>query len=616
MASPACVCVWVRPQGFDFESPRVPRIRDGSGRGNLQARAQMLLRALLDRSGAYRTSHVMVPFGDDFKFMNAEVQFENMDKLIRAINDDPDNGVTIRYSTPSEYFTAARQEATAKRVAFPVFEHADFYPYADNRDSYWTGYYTTRPHLKARIRNLAAALRSAEVLHVFARAMGGAPHDEAWAQQQFQRLESGRLTLAGMMHHDAVTGTSRKHVVVDYMQQLDVADDHAAAVSADAVQRLVGGPDGSPGDFTARPHVLRVEDLASLPPGHATPVLVTNSLAWARSQVVRLPLIVPDGTEWSHRVCVATSQAAGPGGVPTLVPSQLHVTLGGHPDHRGDVQVQSGSTVAADSFGAELAFLAHDVPGLGFQTYFVFVEALDGPSTMCGTQPASAATTATVHVVKGGTVKRQRGRRAASSSTLRGTPTSSRSSGRGPSRFVLTDTPDDQPSAPGTVTLRNGCVAASFDTLTGLLHDITSRSTGGHNVLLRQQFAHYHTRRSGAYLFRPTEAPEPVAPDAKQHVVVSVVRGPVMSMVQVHAGPAYTQVRGATSRAAWVAVQGDDVVVARACCRPSGCFTRHLIAMPVLPVLRHAFTATSWVWWRCSPRLVAQPTCHQTVRQS
>ena len=65
----------------------------------------MLLRALLDRSGAYRTSHVMVPFGDDFKFMNAEVQFENMDKLIRAINDDPDNGAGNLYVNIFFYFT-------------------------------------------------------------------------------------------------------------------------------------------------------------------------------------------------------------------------------------------------------------------------------------------------------------------------------------------------------------------------------------------------------------------------------------------------------------------------------------------------------------------------------
>lgn len=45
------------------------------------------------------------------------------------------SGIKIRYSTPSEYFDILKREA--KNTQFPVFRN-DFFPYADNEDSYWT----------------------------------------------------------------------------------------------------------------------------------------------------------------------------------------------------------------------------------------------------------------------------------------------------------------------------------------------------------------------------------------------------------------------------------------------------------------------------------------------
>ena len=45
-------------------------------------RARELVLSLKQRSVAYRHNHLLVPFGDDFKFKNAEAQFRNMDKLI------------------------------------------------------------------------------------------------------------------------------------------------------------------------------------------------------------------------------------------------------------------------------------------------------------------------------------------------------------------------------------------------------------------------------------------------------------------------------------------------------------------------------------------------------
>ena len=53
------------------------------------------------------------------------------------INGKPEYGVQIKYSTLSDYFDALQDRALSYDVKFPVF-YEDFFPYADNEDSYWT----------------------------------------------------------------------------------------------------------------------------------------------------------------------------------------------------------------------------------------------------------------------------------------------------------------------------------------------------------------------------------------------------------------------------------------------------------------------------------------------
>ena len=131
------------PRGYDWEEPGVPRVSSW----NAGSRAASLVSKLKRRATAYKTKHLLVTFGDDFKFKNAALQFQNMDLIIKNINSNQGLGVHIRYSTLSEYFQAVHSDAHRKSVAFP-FHRGDFFPYADNGDSYWTGYYSTRPNLK------------------------------------------------------------------------------------------------------------------------------------------------------------------------------------------------------------------------------------------------------------------------------------------------------------------------------------------------------------------------------------------------------------------------------------------------------------------------------------
>lgn len=82
--------------------------------------------------------------------------FKNVDKLLSYINKRPEFGVSIKYSTPSEYIAAIQKE----QAAYPV-KYDDFFPYADNEHAFWTGYFTSRVALKGFVRDFSRFTQAA-----------------------------------------------------------------------------------------------------------------------------------------------------------------------------------------------------------------------------------------------------------------------------------------------------------------------------------------------------------------------------------------------------------------------------------------------------------------------
>ena len=94
---------------------------------------------------------VLVLIGDDFRFdhdVEWDQQYFNYQNIFKYIRAHSPN-VQIGFGTLSTYFDAVRQRTDT----FPTL-HGDFFPYSDifseGRPAYWTGYFTTRPHLKVK----------------------------------------------------------------------------------------------------------------------------------------------------------------------------------------------------------------------------------------------------------------------------------------------------------------------------------------------------------------------------------------------------------------------------------------------------------------------------------
>lgn len=303
------------PRGFDFENPEGQTISEW----NLASRAQAFASDMRNRAKAYRTPNLLIPFGDDFKFQDANRQFSNMDQIIKYINEhngvDEEtgkvagngeaqyDGMVLRYSTLGEYFDSVAAHLRGDNrgkggsaalagdlapVPIPVYGPSgfndggqDFFPYADNPSSFWTGYYVSRPQLKLAIRRTAALLRGGEALvsmvRPWADAWQGATSGiveaftdatlnngkgkmstasaetlkaavvEATPYASFswlraaQRLEQVRLDAALSLHHDAITGTSRDSVVADYTQRMNAGYDDVLGVTTDVASLLLGG---------------------------------------------------------------------------------------------------------------------------------------------------------------------------------------------------------------------------------------------------------------------------------------------------------------------------------------------------------------------------------------
>uniref|UniRef100_A0A8C7F2K7 mannosyl-oligosaccharide 1,3-1,6-alpha-mannosidase n=1 Tax=Oncorhynchus kisutch TaxID=8019 RepID=A0A8C7F2K7_ONCKI len=190
---------------------------------NVAERAHLLLDQYRKKSKLFRSKVVLVPLGDDFRYDKAlewDQQYLNYQRLFDYMNSHPEMHVQAQFGTLTEYFTAVYKANNVPQGArppdYPVLS-GDFFAYADREDHYWSGYYTSRPFYKSMDRVLESHLRGAEIL--FSLAVAHARHtgmEGRYPTSDYTLLTDARRTVALFQHHDAITGTAKENVVIDY----------------------------------------------------------------------------------------------------------------------------------------------------------------------------------------------------------------------------------------------------------------------------------------------------------------------------------------------------------------------------------------------------------------
>uniref|UniRef100_A0A8C1GTK2 Alpha-mannosidase n=1 Tax=Cyprinus carpio TaxID=7962 RepID=A0A8C1GTK2_CYPCA len=194
---------------------------------NVAERAGVLLDQYHKKSKLFRSKVLLVPLGDDFRYDKAlewDQQYFNYQKLFDYMNSHPEMHVKAQFATLTDYFNAvykANGVAPGTRPPdYPVLS-GDFFAYADREDHYWSGYYTSRPFYKNLDRVLESHLRGAEVLYSLAVAHARrAGLEGRYPVSDYSLLTDARRNIGLFQHHDAITGTAKEAVVIDYGNRL------------------------------------------------------------------------------------------------------------------------------------------------------------------------------------------------------------------------------------------------------------------------------------------------------------------------------------------------------------------------------------------------------------
>ncbi|KYN17373.1 Lysosomal alpha-mannosidase [Trachymyrmex cornetzi] len=266
------------PPGFCFDvlCNDEPMIDDpDSPDYNIDRRVELFLTYAQIQARAYKTNHIILTMGDDFHYQQADMVFGNLDKLIKYTNQRNGSIVNVIYSTPLCYLKALND----LNLQWPT-KSDDFFPYASDPHSYWTGYFSSRPTVKYFEREGNNLLQASKQLVVLTNLKN---YDES--------LEHFREAMGVMQHHDAVTGTEKQFVANDYSRILYESMDHAGEIISKAIGKWSGMESGTAASFKIFTCLqLNISSCAFSEKSDTFIAVVYNPLSRPVSTYIRVPV--------------------------------------------------------------------------------------------------------------------------------------------------------------------------------------------------------------------------------------------------------------------------------------------------------------------------------------
>ncbi|XP_063226460.1 lysosomal alpha-mannosidase-like isoform X2 [Bacillus rossius redtenbacheri] len=328
------------PPGFCFDimCSDEPIIDDErSPEYNVPQRVNEFVSYAAKQAVSYTTNHIAVTMGEDFNYQDAHTWFNNLDRLVKYVNQREDSGLNVVYSTPSCYLKALNDA----NLTWPTKDD-DFFPYASDPHSYWTGYFTSRPTLKRFERVGNNFLQVCKQLYALSD-LG--PEDKV-------DLNAMREAMGVMQHHDAVTGTEKQAVAQDYARILHLGIVECDIIANAAFNKLLShsGPGAPRRDDPVEFYSCMLLNVSQCEPTEGQDsfvVTVYNPLSQAASPYIRLPVT---GKAYSVKDPDKKEQRS------QVVPI---------PDA---VQSIPGRFSQATN---ELVFRAVNLPPMGYRSYFV-----------------------------------------------------------------------------------------------------------------------------------------------------------------------------------------------------------------------------------------------------
>jgi alpha-mannosidase len=340
------------PKGFDFETGHVgPAVVDDARLStyNVPERVATAIARAKKQQSQTRGKHQMWTMGSDFNYESALSWFTNLDRLIHHVNQD--GTISMVYSSPEEYTKAKASEwKDGFKTAPGRYKTDDFFPYANNGNSMWTGYFTSRPALKRYVRETSGWYQAIKRMDALAFS-----HDDqtlglghwAWEDQAPRALMNDALGVA--QHHDAVSGTEKQAVAHDYARRIHLAVTNTQPAVARILTKLINLPNGTRVSQCLLANVSVCEATSSLEKsGYGLPFVVFNSMGHRGVQMVDIPI-------YSQNVALLDNDGKE---IQTIISPAL------------PARSQYGSDIIKDAAGYTLHFRAL-TPPLGFAKFML-----------------------------------------------------------------------------------------------------------------------------------------------------------------------------------------------------------------------------------------------------